>query len=305
MLYDILKTAVMLTASLSEFTLLFNIWIISPIAGRNRVSDAWLLPSNCSVLFAISEPLYIYWLARIPLEPVYLAFMVPVVQAVLFFTFREVRDFERLKLECATKEPNKRSMEDREVLEASLSAHQSNSIAITCVQDPNARAFWAFAVAHVQTAAATTASLLLAAQNLDVTELGSHTLHVLLVCCALGYFGLSRLADHFFARSVQLPSFFGQGGSRITAEQLKNLLWLVAVRAMARVLLGMAAFSGPFNRGAVGVAKLSDQVTVRQAFESIPPWVWFAISALCPCIMFLGATITRRAEADVREGRLD
>lgn len=104
---------------------------------------------------------------------------------------------------------------------------------------------------------------------------------------------------------MQLPYYFGQGGNKIAAEQLKNLSWHVAIRAMARALLGMAAFSGPFTTDAVGVAKLFEQITFRQALESVPRWVWFAISARCPCIMFLGATIARRVEANVREGRLD
>lgn len=306
MLYVMLKTAIRLAAGLSEFTLLFNIWIISPFTDHDQRPYTWLLPSFCSVCFAISEPLYISLFVRIPLAPTYLAFMVPVTQVLVFIAFWEARDFVALEQGAGTSEYARRTRNASDAqCEAALDAPRVNSIAISSAQNFDAKPFWGLAFAHVQTAAATTASLLLAAQNMDATRITSHALHVFLVACAFVYFGASRLADHSFARCARLPYYFGQGGTWVAAAQIKNLVWLIAVRAAMRVALGVNAISGPFGADGSGVKFQFSEAAIRQAIESVPLWAWCAVSALCLCLMALGMSITRRAEADVRDGRID
>jgi hypothetical protein len=81
MIPSFLATAVRLTAGLSEFALLLNTWIISfPTDNDSQHPYKWLLPTPGNVVFAISEPLYMFFLVRLPIEPAFLALVVPVSQ---------------------------------------------------------------------------------------------------------------------------------------------------------------------------------------------------------------------------------
>jgi hypothetical protein len=126
--------------------------------------------------------------------------------------------------------------------------------------------------------------LLLLAQKIDITETTSTALHVLLIVCALVYFGLSRLADYNFARFADLPCYIGENGLGQAMNQVKNLLWLIVVRAVVRVALGMNVVSGPFGTDGAGVEPFFGQASLYNALEGIPGWARCAIFTLDLCL---------------------
>ena len=133
----------------------------------------------------------------------------------------------------------------------------------------------------------------------------SNLLHVLLIVCALMYFGLSRLADHNFARFADLPCYIGENGLGAAMNQVKNLLWLIAVRAVVRVALGMNAVSEPFGTDGAGFEPFFDQLSLYNALEGIPGWARCAIFALNLCLWGLIGYRRGRADRNIRAERLD
>jgi hypothetical protein len=180
-----------------------------------------------------------------------------------------------------------------------------DSVTLSHAQEMGHSIFWTLVLAHVQHAASTTAALLLLAQNVDVTQTKSAALHVLLVISALVCFGLSRLADCNFARFADLPCYIGGNGLEEAVYQVKNLLWLIAVRAVVRVALGMSAISGPFGADGAGVEPFFGQASLYNALEGIPVWARCAIFALN--LYLWGLIGYRRGTADrnIRAERLD
>lgn len=82
-----------LIAQLNEFTLIFNIWIVSPLVhtgGRTRSSifGATLR----SIGYAVSEPLYTLLLARIPADPAFPFLMATVIHGFQVYWLRIMLD---------------------------------------------------------------------------------------------------------------------------------------------------------------------------------------------------------------------
>jgi hypothetical protein len=309
MIPSFLATAVRLTAGLSEFTLLFNTWIVSsPTDNDSQHQYTWLLPALSAIVFAISEPLYTFILVRLPIEPAFLALVVPVSQVLTTMLLWDVTgavELERIRAANKYIQRAETAKESRCEVPAVKESLGFDSVTLKRAQELGHKTFWAFVVAHVQHAASTTASLLFLAQNIDVTHTKSTALHIFLVSSALVYFGLSRLADYGFARFAGLPCYIGENGLGEAVKQVKNLVWLIAVRVVVRVALGMNAISGPFGADGAGVEYFFAEASLRDALTGIPGWVWCAVFALNLCLCGLGRFLKRRAEADVRAERLD
>jgi hypothetical protein len=309
MIPSFLATAVRLTAGLSEFTLLFNTWIISSPADNDcQHQYTWLLPTLGAIIFAISEPLYTFILVRLPIEPAFLALVVPVSQVLttmLLWDVTGVVELERIRAANEYIQRAETAKESRCEVPAVKESLGFDSVTLSHAQELGHKTFWAFVVAYAQHAASTTASLLFLAQNIDVAHTKSSALHTFLVSSALVYFGLSRLADYGFARFAGLPFYIGENGVGEAVDQVKNLLWLIAVRAIVRMALGMDAISGPFGADGAGVEYFFAEASLRDALAGIPGWVWCAVFALGLCLSGLGGFLKGRAEANVRAERLD
>jgi hypothetical protein len=111
---------------------------------------------------------------------------------------------------------------------------------------------------------------------------------VFLVVCALVYFGLSRLADYNFARFADLPCYISENGAGEAVHQVKNLVWLITVRAVVRAALGMNAFSGPFGADGAGAEYLFAESSLYDALKGVSGWAWCAVFALNLCLWWLG-----------------
>jgi hypothetical protein len=189
MIPSFLATAVRLTAGLSEFTLLFNTWIISsPADNDHQHHYTWLLPSLSAIIFAISEPLYMFILVRLPIEPAFLALVVPVSQVLTTMLLWDVTGAVELERIRAANNYIQLAEKAEEALCEVPTVKESlgfDSVTLNRAQELGYKTFWAFVVAHVQHAASTTASLLFLAQNIDVTHTKSSALHIFLVSSAL------------------------------------------------------------------------------------------------------------------------
>lgn len=224
-----LATAVRLTVGLSEFTLIFNTWIISSIPTDNDSQHPykWLLPALSALIFALSEPLYTFLFVRLPIEPALLALFVPVSQVLTTLLLSDVARAVELERIRAVKTYDQRAEASKEAGYGAplvIDRPDVDSVTLSNAQELGNRTFWAFVTAHVQHAASTTAALLLLAQNIDITETKSTALHIFLVVCAIVYFGLSRLADYNFARFADLPCYIGEHGPQEAVHQVKNLV---------------------------------------------------------------------------------
>jgi hypothetical protein len=305
MIPSFLATAVRLTAGLSESTLFFNTWIISSHADNNSQHPyKWLLPASSALIFAISEPLYTSLFVRLPIEPAVLALFVPVSQVLTTLLLSDVaRAVERERIRAVNNSTQRAETSKGARYEAPPVKDRRDfySVTLSNVQELGHKTFWAFVIAHVQHAASTTAALLLLAQKIDVTQTKSNALHVFLVNCAFVYFGLSRLADYSFARFADLPCYIGENGAWEAVHQVKNLIWLIAVRAVVRASLGMKAISGPFGSDGAGVEYFVAESSLYDALKGIPGWAWCAVFALNLCLWWLGGFLWGRAERNVRE----
>jgi hypothetical protein len=308
MIPSFLATAVRLTAGLGEFTLFFNTWTISSHADNNSQHPyKWLLPAPSALIFAISEPLYTFLFVRLPIEPALLALFVPVSQVLTTLLLSDVARAAELERIRAVTNNNQRAETAKEAQYEAPPVKDRpdfDSVTLSNAQELAHKTFWAFVIAHVQHAASTTASLLLLAQKIDVTEIKSTALHIFLVVCALVYFGLSRLADYNFARFADLPCYIGEHGPQQAVHQVKNLVWLITVIAVVRAALGMNAFSGPFGADGAGAEYFFAESSLYDALKDIPGWAWCAVFALNLCLWWLGGFLWGRAERNVRAGRL-
>jgi hypothetical protein len=309
MIPSFLATTVRLIAGLSEFTLLFNTWIISPHADNDSQHPyTWLLPALSAVAFAVSESLYTFLLVRLPIDPAILALVVSVSQVVTTMHLSDVTravELERIRAVNDYHQRAETSKESRCEVAELRDCLGFDSATLNHAQELGHKNFWTFVFTHVQHAASTTAALLLLAQKIDVTQTKSTALHVFLVFCALVCFGLSRLADYSFARFADLPCYIGENGLGEAMNQVKNLLWLIALRAVVRVTLGMNAVSEPFGTDGAGFEPFFDQLSLYNALEGIPGWARCAIFALNLCLWGLIGYRRGRADRNIRAERLD
>jgi len=308
MIPTFLATAVRLTAGLSEFTLLFNTWIISSQADNDSQHPyKLLLPALSAIVFAISEPLYTFVLVRLPIAPVILALVVAVFQVATTMQLSDVTRAVELERIRAVNNYNQRAETSKEARVEAAELQDClgfDSVTLSHAQEMGHKIFWTFVFTHVQQAASATASLLLLAQKIDVTQTKSTALHVFLVFCALVCFGLSRLADYSFARFAGLPCYLGENGAWEAVHQVKNLLWLIALRAVVRVALGIKAISGPLGDDRAGVEPFFGQTSLYNALEGIPVWARCAIFALNLYLWGLIGYRRGRADGNIRAERL-
>jgi hypothetical protein len=123
--------------------------------------------------------------------------------------------------------------------ERMLDAEESNT------NDIDWKATYPFVVSFIQTAAASDAALLLAAQTVEHTEMKSYAVHIILLVAGLFYFFLSQLADCWQARVIGLPLYLGQNrAGEVVIPQVANLLLIILLRAGVWWSAGMEASAG-------------------------------------------------------------
>jgi hypothetical protein len=289
---ELLTLALRFIAQLNEFTPIFIIWIVSP----PTTSECWSRSSlSASILksigYAISEPLYTSTLARLLIDPAFLFVMTAVLHGFqilwLWITLDGIADFhfrdarrrdQEARSDCESATGEKLDAEDY----PGHGSHSSSTKHLDWkIQHP-------FVFAHVQTAAASSAALLLAAQTADVTHSKSHTIHVILLAAGLFYFFLSRLADCYLAHLMGLPLYFGQHWTtKLTIPQSANLLLTIALRAGVRWFAGMEAFAGSWGNGAHAVEKFVGVSGILEWFGHAPRWLAPFLLILSPCLMYL------------------
>jgi len=288
MSYDAFKSSIRLIAQVSEPTLAFNTWIVSPATDPGcRLRGTWLGPTSRSITYAISEPLYTYFLARMSFngELACLLILVSGIHLMLSVQFWMTLDkrVEDLRFVSSPAETQALQVEvpDKQ-LASTKEGHCIDSFTATAVQNLDPRAFYSYAFAHLQLAAAGNAALLFVAQKLDVINIDSFALHLFALGAALFYFSLSRLGEWYFARSVGLPLFYGSGRTMgSTAKQLGYLFFLTVVRSGVRWLVGLrAGFVSAWVDDAADVSKFSGDMGIGDALRRLPYW-------FLPCMFLL------------------
>lgn len=299
---EALKSSLRLTAQLNEFTLIFNVWIVSPTIARDRQSQNTLVGAILrSIGYSISETLYTLLLARIPADPAFILLMTTVLHGSqafwLWFTVEAVADFRQHKARRmnltlqAAEQGHELAMGDKS---------ETNSFHPPSTNHLNWNIRLPLAFAQLQTAAASNAALLLAAQNADITQAeGSHTVHAILLSAGLFYFFASRLGDCYFARVMGFPLYFGQHrGTNVVIPQVANLLLIVLLRGGVRWFSRLEVFAGAWGNDAQGVGKFVGLKGSLDSLEQAPRWLSPVLLLLSPCLMYLSGRFSAKARTE-------
>jgi len=302
MYYNILKSALRLIAQLNEFTLIFSIWIISPTTtseGRTRSSLLGsILRSTC---YGISEPLYAYPLARLPIDPAFTLLMTTVFHGFqIFWLWITLDCVANFRLHNAQKKEQTLQAKAAHARET-LTLEESSDAGDCCPsrRDLDWKVLYPLVFSCIQTAAASNAALLLAAQNMDVIVSKSHTVHVILLTAGVFYFFLSRLADCYLAWAMSLPLYFGQHrAATMMVQQLANLVLVILLRFGSRWVLGMDVFAGAWGNDAQGVEKFVGFGRFLHWLGHAPKWLSPCLLVLSPCLMYLSGRFSAKARIE-------
>jgi hypothetical protein len=299
MYYEALKSTLRFIAQLNEFTLLFNIWIVSPLAHSKGQTRSSIVGSTLrSIGYAVSEPLYTLLLAHLPIDPALSLLMATIIHCFQFYWLWIMLDcVANLRLRNArTRDHEAQSGRDL-VAEGKLDAEDRHLASST--ENIDWKILYPFAFSFIQTAAASNAALLLAAQTAEITELNSHTVHVILLAADLFYFVLSRLADCYLARAMGLPLYFGQNRAlKMVIPQVANLLLIVLLRAGARWSAGMEAFAGALGNDTLGVEKFVGLAGFLDWLGHAPRWLSPFLLLLSPCLMYLSGRFSAKSRVE-------
>lgn len=291
-------SALRFAAQLNELTLMFNIWILSPLAkSEGRTRNSLYGTMLRSVGYAVSEPLYTLLLARLPVDPAFSFLITTVLHgSQIYWLWIMLDHVANLRFRNARHRDNE-----------SLSNHESfskkNYDAEECqhasIKDIDCKILYPFIFSFVQTAAALNAALLLAAQTAKVTELKSYTVHIILLVAGLFYFFLSRLADCYLARTMGLPLYFGQHrATAMVIPQVANLLLIILLRAGVRWFAEMDAFAGAWGNDAQGVEKFVRYARFSDWLGHAPRWLAPFLLVLSPCLMYLSGRFSAKARVE-------
>jgi len=301
MYYEVLKLALRLTAQLNEYTLMLNAWIPSPPPTPESRSKRILLgPLMRSICYGITEPLYTLLLARIPLDPSFNLLMITVIHGFgLFMLWTTLEKVTDLHLHDARKREHLVHVEQAEGGVSAETKHGTNGAHAPSTVKLDCKVLYPFVLAHVQSAAASNAALLLAAQNVEATEIESQTIHVILLSAGLFYFFLAGLAYCYFARSLELPFCFGQHrGINVVIPQMANMLLVLMLRGGVRWCLRMEVFAGAWGNDARGVEKFAGFANFLEWFGHAPRWLLPVLLVLSWVLMYLSTRFTAKARTE-------
>lgn len=295
MYFWLLKSVLWLISAANEVALPFNPWLFSSASDLENDWRDWF-PSTpmCASIYAISEPLWTFGLLLIPLTPLILVLGTGIahltVSRLLIQTSMLVKNERQHRLSQSKDTAEKRRNYDE------LRSRSDNE------QSEGTYLLKATAVALIQSTAASNASLLLFAQDLNAA--GSTNVHNKvyngLSFFALLFFICSRMADFEVSkRTTRAVRIVGQG-HKDAATQLKKLGWLVLARAITRRCFGMAM---------LGLLELQDaelmaarytaerHQLIQSKVKTLPKWLPFALLPLSFGMMALSHWHWRRAQA--------
>jgi hypothetical protein len=290
MSYDAAKLFVRITAQMSESTLVFNTWIVSPATKfRCRLRGSLSGPTSRSIVYAIPEPLYTSFLARLTAngELSCILILVSGIHLMLSAHFWMTLDKRVEELRLASSQARIRVSQAEMPRNQLAGLSTDASFAAVAMQTLDAKVLYQYAFANVQFAAAGNAALLFVAQKLDVINIDSFTTHLFALGAALLYFFLSRLGEWYFAKSAGLLLFYGSGRTaRSTAEQLGYLVLLNTVRSSVRWFVGLRyPFAGAWVDDGIDTRNFSGDMGIGGALRRLPNWV-------LPCMFLLGLGLT-------------
>ena len=298
MRHEIFISSLRLIAQLNEFTLIFNIWIVSPLATSEGQTRSSLFGSALrSIGYAISEALYTLLLAHLPADPAFSFFVSTVLHGFQIYWLRIMLDcVAHFRLRDARRSDQEALSNREPISDKRLDVQQSPSAK---TEDINWKALYPFVFSFIQTAAASNAALLLAAQTAELTELKSYTVHVILLATGLFYFFLSRLADCYLAQVMGLPLYFGQHRTaKVLFTQVVNLLLIVLLRAGVRGSAGKVPFAGAWGNDALRVEKFVGFARFLNWLERAPRWLAPFLLVLSPCLMYLSGRFSAKLRVE-------
>lgn len=265
--HKVFISALRLIAQLNELTLIFNVWIVSPVATSKAV------------------------------DPAFSFFMSTVLHGFQFYWLWLMLDcVAHLRLRNARERYQEAQSGYEIALEKELDAQESH---LTSTKDIDWKVLFPFVFSYIQTAAASNAALLLAAQTAELTESKSYTTHVILLAAGLFYFFLSRLADCYLARAMGLPLYFGQHRTaKVVIPQVANLPLVVLLRAGVRWSAGMKPFAGAWGNDALGVEKLVGFAGFLDCLGRAPKWLSPVLLVLSPCLMYLSGRFSAKLRVE-------
>jgi hypothetical protein len=298
MYYEPLKSTLRFIAQLNEFTLLSNIWILSPLAHSEGQTRSSIVGSTLrSIGYAVSEPLYTLLLAHLPIDPALSLLMATVIHCFQIYWLRIMLDcVANLRLRNGRWENEEAQLDYECDARKKLDAAGCNSAG---AEDIDWKVLYPFVFSFVQTAAASNAALLLAAQTVEETELKSYTVHIVLLVAGIFYFFLSRFADCYLARTIGLPLYCGQHRKRrVVIPQVANLLLIVLLRAGARWSAGMKAFAGAWGNDTLGVEKFVGLAGFLDWLGHAPRWLSPFLLLFSPCLMYLSGRFSAKSRVE-------
>lgn len=301
MYYEALKSALRLTAQLNEYTLMLNAWILSPSTTPECRSRRTLLgPTLTSICYGTAEPLYSLLLARIPLDPSFVLLMTTVIHGFGLFMFWSTMNLAAdFQLRDAREREHRVQLEKAEEGVPAESELITDGARSTSARKLNWRVLYPFVFAHIQSAAASNAALLLVAQTAKFTEIESQTVHMILLIAGLFYFFLSGLADCYLARAMGLPFCIGQYRAiEVVIPQVANMLLVLMLRGGVRWCLGMETFAGAWGNDARGVEKFAGFAAFLERIGHAPRWLSPVLLVLSGALMYLSTRITAKARTE-------
>ncbi|KAM0707660.1 hypothetical protein Q7P35_004307 [Cladosporium inversicolor] len=287
-----------LIAQLNEFTLIFNVWIVSPFTTSEGRTQSSLFGSILrSIGYAISEPFYTLLLARLPVDPAFSLLMTTVLHGFQILWLW-------IMLDCVAKfrlrNARRRDQEYQSNYDfASEKKVDAGDLNFASTKDIDWKILYQFIFCFIQTAAASNAALLLAAQTAEVAELKSYMAHIILLGAGLFYFFLSRLAECYLARVMGLPLYFGQHRAlNVVIPQVANLLLILLLRAGVRWFAGLEAFAGAWGNDAQGVEKFVGFARFFDWLGHAPRWLAPFLLVLSHCLMYLSGRFSAKARME-------
>ena len=306
MYHDSFTSILRFIAQLNEFTPIFNIWILSrPAPSEGRTGSSLNGSLLRSIGYSISEPLYTLLLAHLPMDPAFTLLVTTVLHGFqilwLWITLDYIANYRLHHGRGRDQTPKVFQTDCESAMREKLDAedcpgHGSHSAS---TKNIDWKLLYPFNFAHVQTAAASSAALLLAAQTADTTESKSYTIHVILLIAGLFYFFLSRFADCYLARLMGLPLSFGQHRAiEVVIPQVANLLLITLLRAGIRWSVGMEAFAGAWGNDALGVEKYVGFARFLEWLGHAPRWLAPFLLVLSPCLMYVAGRFSAKTRTE-------
>lgn len=295
MCHQLLRAALWLTSAANELALPFNLWLFS--SGSDLESDwqDWF-PSIpfCASIYAISEPLWTFGLLLVPLTPLILVTGTGIahltVSQLLIQTSLLVGNERQHRFPRSEAPVEKREGHNEFRSESGKKEFEG------------AYLLKATAIALIQSAAASNASLLLLTQSFNAS--GSIYVHSN-VENGLSFFAFlfnlfSRMADYKVSKqTMRAFRIAGQEHGHV-ATQFKNLGWVILARATTRRCFGMATLGFLETQDADLMAaryKSERYQFIQLRVQTLPKWLPFALLALSLCMMVLSHWHWNRAQA--------